>query len=144
MEAEEQAGEGGHRGRKGTAQAGGGSSILLGPRDSLVGKLTVEGDIRVRGTVDGELAASGDVQIDPSAKVAAPISGRNVSVRGKVTGDVVAAERLLLAGRGSLEGNVRVGRLAIEDGAILNGNVSMGSGRRNGQPASEEAAAAES
>jgi cytoskeletal protein CcmA (bactofilin family) len=138
MEGEEQAGESGHRGRKGSSQ-GAGSSIMLGPRDSLVGKLTVEGDIRVRGSVEGELAASGDVQIDPSARVAAPISGRNVSVRGKVTGDVVAAERLLLAGHGSVEGNVKVGRLAIEDGATLNGNVSMGS-RRNGHPAAEEAA----
>jgi len=134
MEGEGQAGEGGHRGRNRSGQSGGGSSILLGPRDSLVGKLTVEGDIRVRGTVEGELAASGDVQIDPSAKVSAPISGRNVSVRGKVTGDVVAAERLLLAGHGSLDGNVQVGRLAIEDGATLNGNVSMAR-RRNGQEA---------
>ena len=141
MEVEAQAGESGHRGRNKANQSGGGSSILLGPRDSLVGKLTVEGDIRVRGTVEGELAASGDVQIDPSAKVSAPISGRNVSVRGKVTGDVVAAERLLLAGHGSLDGNVQVGRLAIEDGATLNGNVTMGR-RRNGHSA--EGAAAES
>ena len=143
MESETQAGEGGARGRKGAAAAGG-SSILLGPRDSLVGKLTVEGDIRVRGTVEGELAASGDVQIDPSARVSAPISGRNVSVRGKVTGDVIAAERLLLAGHGSLEGNVQVGRLAIEDGATLNGNVRMGTGRRNGHPPAEEPAPTES
>ena len=143
MESETQAGEGGARGRKGAAPAAG-SSILLGPRDSLVGKLTVEGDIRVRGTVEGELAASGDVQIDPSARVSAPICGRNVSVRGKVTGDVIAAERLLLAGHGSLEGNVQVGRLAIEDGATLNGNVRMGTGRRNGHPPAEEPAPTES
>jgi len=143
MEAETQAGEGGGRGRKGSSQAGV-SNILLGPRDSLVGKLTVEGDIRVRGSVEGELAASGDVQIDPSARVSAPISGRNVSVRGKVTGDVIAAERLLLAGHGSLEGNVQVGRLAIEDGATLNGNVSMTALRRDGHPAAEESPASES
>jgi cytoskeletal protein CcmA (bactofilin family) len=140
MEGEAQAGEGGTKGRKGSPQ-GAGSSIMLGPRDSLVGKLTVEGDIRVRGTVEGELAASGDVQIDPSARISAPITGRNVSVRGKVTGDVIAAERLLLAGHGSVEGNVTVSRLAIEDGATLNGNVSMG--RRNGHPPAEEPAAEE-
>src|SRR6266567_3770419 len=141
MEVETQAPEGG-KGRQRSGQGGGGSSVVLGPRDRLEGKLTVEGDIRVRGTVEGELAASGDVQIDPSAKVSAPITGRNVSVRGKVTGDVVAAERLLLAGHGNLEGNVQVGRLAIEDGATLNGNVSMAR-RRNGQGAAEEVAAAE-
>jgi cytoskeletal protein CcmA (bactofilin family) len=143
MEVEAQAPESG-RGRKGSGQAGGGSSILLGPRDKLEGKLTVEGDIRVRGTVEGELNASGDVQIDPSAKVSAPISGRNVSVRGKVTGDVVASERLLLAGSGSVAGNVQVARLAIEDGATLNGNVSMGGGRRRAASNGEEQPPAES
>ena len=136
MEVETQASEGG-KGRKGSAQSGG-SSILLGPRDRLEGKLTVEGDIRVRGTVEGELTASGDVSIDPSAKVTAPISGRNVSVRGKVTGDVVASERLLLAGAGSVAGNVQVARLAIEDGATLNGNVSMGAGRHHASNGEEQ------
>jgi cytoskeletal protein CcmA (bactofilin family) len=143
MEVETQAAEGG-KGRQRSGQSGGGSSILLGPRDRLEGKLTVEGDIRVRGTVEGELTASGDVQIDPSAKVSAPISGRNVSVRGKVTGDVTASERLLLAGSGSVAGNVQVGRLAIEDGATLNGNVSMGGGRRHGGSNGEEQPPAES
>ena len=41
MEVEAQAGDGGHKGRNKASQ-GGGSSILLGPRDSLVGKLTTE------------------------------------------------------------------------------------------------------
>jgi cytoskeletal protein CcmA (bactofilin family) len=143
MEVETQAPEGG-KGRQRSGQTGGGSSIMLGPRDRLEGKVTVEGDIRVRGTVEGELNAAGDVQIDPSAKISALITGRNISIRGKVTGDVTASERLLLAGSGSVTGNVQVGRLAIEDGATLNGNVSMGSGHRHGGSDGEEQPPAES
>jgi len=103
----------------------GGSSITLGPRDTLAGKLTVEGEIRIQGTAEGELVAAGDVTIEERAKVQASIEGRNVSIRGEVTGDTIAHERLTLAGSGTLNGNVRVSRLAIEDGATLNGNVSM-------------------
>jgi cytoskeletal protein CcmA (bactofilin family) len=48
-----------------------------------------------------------------------------VSVRGQVNGPVTARRRLTLAGSGKLNGDVRVGRLTVEDGATLNGNVSM-------------------
>lgn len=101
------------------------NSITLGPRDTLNGKLTVEGDLRVQGTVEGELAASGDVDVEARATVRASIEGRNVSIRGEVHGDTTARERLTLSGSGTLNGNVRVARLAIEDGATLNGNVTM-------------------
>ena len=103
--------------------------VFLGPRDSLVGKLNVQGALRVAGTAEGELQASGDVSIEDSATVNAAVQGRDVAVRGTVTGDVTA-RRLLLAGKGSISGNVRTGRLTIEDGAVLNGNVSMTGGRR--------------
>jgi cytoskeletal protein CcmA (bactofilin family) len=121
----------GKRHAGGDSHNGGGNSgggIVLGPRDSLVGKLTTEGDVRVQGTLEGELAAGGDVWIDDKATVKASVEGRNVQVRGELEGDLVAKDRLLLAGSGSVQGNVRVRRLAIEDGATLNGNVAMSKG----------------
>jgi len=107
---------------------GSSGGIVLGPRDSLVGKLTTEGDVRVQGTLEGELTAGGDVSIEDRATVKANVEGRNVNVRGELEGDLVVKDRLLLAGSGSVQGNVRVRRLAIEDGATLNGNVSMTKG----------------
>jgi len=115
-----------HRGAE--VHNGSSSGIVLGPRDSLVGKLTTEGDVRVQGTLEGELTAGGDVSIDDKATVKANVEGRNVNVRGELEGDLVVKDRLLLAGSGSVQGNVRVRRLAIEDGATLNGNVSMTKG----------------
>lgn len=99
--------------------------VTLGPRDQLVGRLTIEGDLRIQGTVEGEVHASGDVDVAERSTVRASIEGRNVSIRGDVNGDLVARERLTLAGSGTLNGNVRVARIAIEDGATLNGNVTM-------------------
>ena len=43
---------------------------------------------RIAGNVEGELKASGDVTIDPTAAIQASIEGSNVSVRGQVTGNV--------------------------------------------------------
>src|ERR1700758_27792 len=109
----------------GAAQNGGTNVVTLGPRDSLHGRLDIQGDLRVHGTVEGELKVSGDVAVESTATVQATIEGANVSVRGQVTGNVSAKRRLLLAGSGRLNGDVRVGRLTVEDGATLNGNVAM-------------------
>jgi cytoskeletal protein CcmA (bactofilin family) len=87
------------------------NSVALGPRDRLVGRLYVEGDLHVAGTVDGSLEATGDVEIDEG---------------GKVKGPVTARKRLMVGSSGSLIGDVRVARLVIEDGATFSGNVQMG------------------
>ena len=109
----------------GPAQNGGTNVVNLGPRDSMHGRLEIQGDLKIQGNVEGELKASGDVTIDSTASVQASIEGANVSVRGQVTGNVTAKRRLTLGGSGHLNGDVKVGRLTVEDGATLNGNVTM-------------------
>lgn len=87
------------------------SSIVLGPHDRLVGRLYVEGDLRVVGTVEGGLEVTGSVEIDDG---------------GRVTGPVTAHDRLVVGRAGSLVGDVRVARLVVADGATFSGKVSMG------------------
>jgi cytoskeletal protein CcmA (bactofilin family) len=108
-----------------TTQNGGTNVVSLGPRDILQGRLEIQGDLKVAGNVEGDLKASGDVTVDSGANIQAAIEGANVSVRGQVTGNVTARKRLTLGGSGRLNGDVRVSRLTVEDGATLNGNVTM-------------------
>lgn len=103
----------------------GGNVVNLGPRDILQGRLEIQGDLKIAGNVEGDLKATGDVTIDSSATIQASIEGGNVHVRGKVTGNVTAKKRLTLGGSGRLDGDVKVSRLTVEDGATLNGNVTM-------------------
>src|SRR5437879_1598133 len=111
----------------GTSQNGGNNVVSLGPRDVLQGRLEIQGDLKIAGNVEGDLKASGDVTIDSGANIQAAIEGGNVNVRGQVTGNVTAKKRLTLGGAGRLTGDVRVSRLTVEDGATLNGNVTMSS-----------------
>ena len=88
------------------------NSVVLGPKDRLVGQLYIEGDLRVSGTVEGALEATGDIEIAGG---------------GKVNGAVTAYNRLVVGSDASLiGGEVRVARLTVEDGATFTGNVSMG------------------
>lgn len=88
------------------------NSVVLGPNDRLVGQLYIEGDLRVSGTVEGAVEATGDIEI---------------SGAGKVSGTVTAYNRLVVGSDASLVGgDVRVARLTVEDGATFSGHVSMG------------------
>ena len=97
------------------------NSVVLGPKDRLVGQLYIEGDLRVSGTVDGALEATGDIEIAGA---------------GKVSGAVTAYNRLVVGSDASLiGGEVRVARLTVEDGATFTGRVTMG--KHKAQVASE-------
>lgn len=101
------------------------NSVVLGPADRLIGQLFIEGDLRVSGTVDGTLEATGDIVISDG---------------GKVNGEVTAYNRLVVGSAGSLiGGNVRVARLTVEDGARFSGRVSMGASAEAAPPAVEPA-----
>ena len=118
----------------------GGSSVTLGPRDRLVGQLYIEGDLHVSGTVEGQVEATGNVDVAEGATVKASLSGRDVSISGDVSGAVTASKKLVVSRSGSLTGDVRVSSLAIQDGATFNGNVSMtGGGPKAAKPAPVEA-----
>jgi cytoskeletal protein CcmA (bactofilin family) len=102
------------------------STVTLGPRDRLIGELHIDGDVRLGGTVQGEIHATGNVEVDDDAKVNASLVGGDVSIRGHVSGPVTARKKLVVAKSGSLTGDVRVARLVIQDGASFSGKVSMG------------------
>jgi len=117
------------------------NTVSLGPRDRVVGLLYIEGDLRVAGTIEGELEATGDVDIDETANVKASVAGQDVSIRGHVKGPVTAKKRLVVGKSGTLTGDVRVARLVIQDGARFSGNVSMGKAAAESAPAAEPASA---
>ncbi len=102
------------------------NSVMLGPRDRVIGQLYIEGDLRVGGIVEGGVEVTGDVEIGDMAKVKASVTARDVSIRGHLVGAVVARKRLEVTRSGSLIGDVRVARLTIQDGATFSGKVSMG------------------
>lgn len=108
---------------EGTVAAAG--AITLGAQDQLIGKLVYDGDLQVQGVLEGEATVTGGLQVDDGGTVKARLSAQRLTVRGTVEGDAVVRDRLLIAGSGIITGDVKVGRLVIEDGAVLNGNVTM-------------------
>jgi cytoskeletal protein CcmA (bactofilin family) len=55
----------------------------------------------------------------------ATVRSRSVIVSGTVTGNVFATEKIVLHKTARLEGDIEAGCVAIEEGAIVNGRITM-------------------
>ena len=86
---------------------------------TIVGKIVSQKDIRIDGTCQGK------VVIGETGQVIGDIVAVNAEVVGRITGNVMVAEMLVLKATSSLEGDIQARRLAIEPGAVLNGKCTM-------------------
>jgi len=118
------------------------SSLPVSPRAAaciaqgikIKGEITGKEDLFVDGTVEGKLEmGNGTVTIGPNGKVKADISAREIVVRGQVEGKLDGSEKVQLWSTGRVEGEVRTQRLAIEDGAVLRGQVEAGKEQTRGK-----------
>ena len=116
------------RGRRGAATPAAPAAVgivVLGPRDSLVGTLTVDGDVRIEGTLEGEVSATGEVSVQSSGSARAQISARDIVVNGSVEGSAFGRELVALGETASFAGEVHAGRLRVDEGATVNATITM-------------------
>ncbi|MDP8259559.1 MAG: polymer-forming cytoskeletal protein [Candidatus Gygaella obscura] len=82
-------------------------------------------NLRINGKFEGNLDTKGSLTIGPNAVVSAHIVGDNILIAGKVKGDVLARQKLILHSTAVLEGKIRTMRLIVEEGARFEGESQM-------------------
>src|SRR5437764_270966 len=92
------------------------------------GEVTGTEDLFVDGFVEGKLNLTANccLTVGPNGNVRADLNAREIIVRGKVEGKVIARDKLQIGSTGMITGEVQTNRLAIEDGAMLRGKVEAG------------------
>lgn len=83
-------------------------------------------DIRIAGTVDGEVESKQKLILNDSGKIKGTIISPVADISGKVIGDVRVANKLTLRATAIIEGKIFTKKLAIEDGAQLRGSLQVG------------------
>jgi cytoskeletal protein CcmA (bactofilin family) len=88
------------------------------------GNLSGSEDMTIDGRVEGtiELRDHG-LTIGPNAEIRADIVAKTVTVRGAVMGTIKAGDKVVVSETGSVEGDIMSPRLALADGAALQGRV---------------------
>ena len=98
----------------------------LGQSVSIKGELSGSEDLTLYGQMEGRVSLPEHLlTVGPQAAVKADIAARAVVVKGTVTGNVTAKERLEIQPNGSVMGDVISPRLVIADGGSLQGKVEM-------------------
>jgi cytoskeletal protein CcmA (bactofilin family) len=117
----------------GDAPASGGAS-LIAAGTTLKGDITSNGDIRIDGTLHGNIHCTAKVVIGANGVVEGDISGQQADIMGKVKGTIHVKELLQLKGSSVVNGNIHAGKLQIEPTANFNGQCHMSelSGAVNG------------
>jgi cytoskeletal protein CcmA (bactofilin family) len=96
----------------------------IGHGVTIEGRVTSAQDLRIDGKVDGTIEV-GDhgLIIGKSAAITANLVAKSILISGAVTGDVTAVDRVELHAGASVEGDITSSRLAIADGAFVNGTI---------------------
>jgi cytoskeletal protein CcmA (bactofilin family) len=89
------------------------------------GKISFEGPARIDGEVDGEINAKDSLTLGETAVITAHIRAASVSVAGKVSGDIVASQRIEIRPSARVSGNITAPVLSVQEGAQFEGHCSM-------------------
>ncbi len=92
------------------------------------GEIRSDGDVRIEGRVNGNVSVAGEVTVAPRGHVEGDVEAASVVVAGEVEGTIRARESARLVAGSRVNADIRSPRLAVDDGATLNGRVEMDEG----------------
>jgi cytoskeletal protein CcmA (bactofilin family) len=98
---------------------------LVGAETSMTGELNSKGIIRIEGSFKGKIVTENNVIIGEKATVSGDVICLNASISGKLEGNIEVEKKLDVFSSGSVFGDIIVGRLMMEDGALFIGNCLM-------------------
>lgn len=89
------------------------------------GDIQCNGDLRLDGTVKGNLKISGRLVMGHDAVIEGHIECENAEISGKVKGDIKVKELLQLKKHCYIEGDIYTKKLIVEGEAVFNGKCIM-------------------
>ena len=101
------------------------STSLIGAGTTMKGDITSNGDLRIDGTLVGNIHCSAKVVIGANGVVQGDINGQQADIMGKVTGTIKVKDLLQLKGGSLLNGNIQATKLQIEPTANFIGECHM-------------------
>lgn len=109
-----------------TTTVTGNGTTLISTGTTLKGDISSNSDLRIDGTVIGNINSSAKIVIGANGIVEGDIFGNQADIVGKVSGNVRTKELLQLRGESIVTGNLYAGKLQVEPTATFNGQCHMG------------------
>lgn len=114
---------------KSNVSAGGGTQTtigtIIGPGAVFDGNLKAPETIRIDGTLNGDCECEGDFILGTEGIILGNIAARNITLSGKVTGDIKAGDKLELFSTAKVMGDITAKSLIIDENASFDGRCIM-------------------
>lgn len=98
---------------------------IIGPGAVFNGNLSAPQTIRIDGTLGGDCICKGNLILGKDGIIKGNIEAQDVSLSGKVTGDVKANGKLELFSTAKLTGDVTAKSLIVDENACFDGRCTM-------------------
>ncbi len=92
---------------------------------TIKGEIQSDADIRIDGILEGSVKTKGKVVIGKEGRVEGQIECANADIEGTLKGNLLVVETLALKSTSNIEGELIIGKLIVDAGAIFNATVSM-------------------
>jgi cytoskeletal protein CcmA (bactofilin family) len=89
------------------------------------GNINTESDIKFDGKLEGILNTKSKLVLGAEGIVIGEVFCKNAVISGRIEGKITVEELLTLTSTSQIKGEVITNKIAIEPGAILNGNCTM-------------------
>ncbi|WP_034042304.1 polymer-forming cytoskeletal protein [Wocania ichthyoenteri] len=96
------------------------SQNIISQGTKIVGDFNSEGDFRVDGIIEGNIKTTGKVVVGKAGFIKGTLQGTDAYFEGKFSGKLSLSGTLTLKTAAHIEGEVIVGKLAVEPGATFN------------------------
>lgn len=120
---------------------------LIGRQTEVLGDVRFTGGLHIDGKVKGKVIAQAEkaasLSVSESGAVEGDVRVPHIVLNGTVIGDVHASEKVTLASKARVTGNVYYRIIEMESGALVNGQLVHESGDVAGTHASREKATAD-
>lgn len=100
-------------------------NAFLGSGTEFSGDLQFFGTVRIDGRFTGSIRSEGVLVLGRSAVIEGEVVVGRLSSNGTIRGDVTVLEKAWLQSASRLEGSLKAARLEVENGALVEGGVSM-------------------
>ncbi|HUU28104.1 MAG TPA: polymer-forming cytoskeletal protein [archaeon] len=100
-------------------------NTIIGQGTVFKGECSVKGTVRVDGTIDGTLSASGIAILGKTGEIKGDLVVLNAVVGGRVNGSVIAEGRLELQSGARVDGDIKAKKLVVEEGVFFQGYCNM-------------------
>jgi cytoskeletal protein CcmA (bactofilin family) len=98
---------------------------LISNGTDITGDIRSNGDIRIDGSLTGNLNTKGKVVVGTTGKVKGEIICKNSEVAGFIEGKITVTQLLNLKVSSKINGDIITSKLSIEPGAVFSGNCKM-------------------